>query len=88
VLTLAEHLPEDSALHAAVRGGPEFRPWTTSAFMLAATVNLLNAANHQRAGKRGRALIKPPQKRVRHKRVAKVGQVGARAAAALNRMRG
>jgi hypothetical protein len=38
-LWLVEHLPEDSATVAALRGGPEHRPWTTVAHLLATVVD-------------------------------------------------
>lgn len=62
VLWLVGQLPPDSALSASVRGGPEYRAWTPELHLLAATVNLLAAANRQRAGKRGnKPVITPPQ---------------------------
>jgi hypothetical protein len=61
VLWLVEHLPEDSATVAAMKGGPEHRPWTSPTHLLAAQTNILYAANRQRAGKATRTpLIKPP----------------------------
>lgn len=61
VLTLVGQLPSESAFGASMRGGAEFRPWSTEAYLLAAIANLLNAANRQRAGKRGgQPLVKPP----------------------------
>lgn len=45
-----------------MRGGAELRPWTLELYLLAAVVNLLNAANRQRAGKRGNSqIVKPPK---------------------------
>jgi hypothetical protein len=62
VLLLAGQLPPSSALRAAQRGGPEWRPWDPQLHLLAAVVNLLNAANRQRAGKRTNApLVSPPK---------------------------
>jgi len=59
---LVGQLPPSSAFAASLRGGPEFRPWTSELYLLAAIVNLLNAANRQRAGKRGNAqIVKPPR---------------------------
>ena len=86
MLLLVEHLPEDSATHAAYRGGPEFRPWTTQAHLLTAAVNLLAGANYQRAGKRGRVLVKPPKKKQAPRRTVRVGRIGSRAADALRRI--
>ncbi len=61
---LAGQLPDDSALHAALRGGREFRPWTLANTLLAATVNQLYAANRQRAGKKpGKPPVTPPEAR-------------------------
>lgn len=62
-LWLVEHLPEDSATIAAMKGGPQFRAWTQSMYLQAAQVNLLFAANRQRGGKSTRIpLVKPPKK--------------------------
>lgn len=59
---LVGQLPQDSAFAASMRGGAELRPWTLQLYLLAAVVNLLNAANRQRAGKRGNAqIVKPPK---------------------------
>jgi hypothetical protein len=64
VLSLVEQLPTDSAFAASLRGGLEMRGWDPKMFVLAAIVNLLNAANRQRAGKRTREpLLKPPSRR-------------------------
>ncbi len=64
MLWLAGQLPDDSALHASLRGGREFRPWTLANTLRAAVVNQLYAANRQRAGKKpGKALVKPPEPR-------------------------
>jgi hypothetical protein len=61
VLWLVGQLPADSAFAASSRGGAEFRSWTPTLYLLAAVVNLLNAANRQRAGKRSnQPLVKPP----------------------------
>jgi len=79
VLWLVGQLPDTSAYHAALRGGPEFRAWTLTNTLLAAAVNLLHAANHQRSGKkRGfRPLVEPPQKRQKA-RVVRIADVLAR----------
>jgi len=68
VLWLVEHLPPDSAFRASMQGGNEFRGWTQQTYLLAATVNLLNAANRQRAGKKTKGpLVKPPSSANRSK---------------------
>ncbi|KIQ62402.1 hypothetical protein TR51_25510 [Kitasatospora griseola] len=41
-LAMVEHLPEDSAFVAAVRGGREFAGWDTVAYMLAALIDSVN----------------------------------------------
>ncbi|MFB7643888.1 hypothetical protein ACFC0S_03170 [Streptomyces sp. NPDC056084] len=43
--TLTEHLPEDSALAAALAGGPEHRGWTLQAHLLAQVVNAVRFAD-------------------------------------------
>jgi hypothetical protein len=80
VLWLVEHLPEDSATMAAVRGGPQFRAWTSQMYMLAAQVNMLYAANRQRAGKATRSgIVKPPvAKKAEPKRVLDLKAVQAK----------
>lgn len=80
VLWLVGQLPPESAFGASVRGGPEFRAWTPSLYLQAAIANLLNAANRQRAGKRGnRPLVKPPTTdRRRTTRVLTVAEIARR----------
>lgn len=80
VLWLVEHLPEDSATFASIRGGREMRPWTTEMYLLAAQTNMLYAANRQRAGKATKSgIIKPPvPKKVMPKRKLDLSQVRAR----------
>lgn len=80
VLWLAGQLPPDSALRASLQGGDEFRAWTPEAYLLAAAVNLLNAANRQRAGKRSsKPLVEPPKPKVRPKaRVITLDQIARR----------
>lgn len=39
VLDLVEHLPDDSALAARLRGGSEHRPWDLKTYLLAALVD-------------------------------------------------
>lgn len=73
---LVEHLPEDSAFVASLRGGRQMRAWTTEAYLLAATANQLNVANHQRAGKRTRRpLVEPPKTTKVRKRTVTVAQL-------------
>lgn len=84
VLSLVEHLPDDSAFISAMRGGRIHRPWTLEARLLASTVNLLFAANRQRAGQKTRQpLVTPPKPKVSSKRrTVTVAQLAARAATA------
>ncbi|HEY9417885.1 MAG TPA: hypothetical protein VIQ30_24260 [Pseudonocardia sp.] len=56
-LWLVGQLPEGSAFFASLQGGPRYRAWTLQNHLAAATVNLLYAANHQRANKK---MKKPP----------------------------
>lgn len=80
VLWIAEHLPPESAFRASQQGGGEFRMWTPQLYLCAAIVNLLNAANRQRAGKRTpRPLVKPPSQTQKQKpRVVTVASIAAR----------
>jgi len=83
VLWLVGQLPPEAAFHASMRGGSEHRMWTPTNHLLAATVNLLNAANRQRAGKRTKSpLVAPPKtdKRASARRVS-VAEIAARQAA-------
>lgn len=74
VLWIAGQLPSDSALWASKQGGAEFRAWTPPMYLLAAVVNLTNAANRQRAGKQTRKpLVKPPSKRRPARRISIAG---------------
>lgn len=71
-------LPEDSAFAASVRGGREMRVWTTETYLRAAQVNLLAAANHQRAGRKRtfKPVIQPPKAGQKaHKRTVTVAQL-------------
>lgn len=84
MLWLVEHLPEDSATVASMKGGRAHRNWTTEAYLLAATVNTLAAANRQRAGKPMRkAPIQPPKVQLKDKtagrgrRVVRVADIQA-----------
>lgn len=75
VLKLVGQLPETSAFAASRRGGHEFRSWTLANTLLAANVNLLHAANQQRAGKkRIKPLVEPPQQ-AKPKRVVRIADV-------------
>lgn len=61
---------DDSAYVASVRGGHEFRPWTSQMHMLATLVNLTYAGNRQRGGKPTRKpLVEPPKKSRKPKRL-------------------
>jgi hypothetical protein len=61
-----------------VRGGQEFRPWTPETYLLAAGVNLLAAANRQRAGKRGNKPVVTPPQAQRKPRVLTVAELARR----------
>lgn len=80
VLWLVEHLPEDSATLAAIRGGPQFRAWTSPMYIQALQANLLFAANRQRAGKATRTpMIKPPtEKKAAPKKILDLKTIQAR----------
>jgi hypothetical protein len=86
VLWLVGQLPQSSAFAASIRGGPEFRPWTSELYVLAAIANLLQAANRQRAGKRSaQPVIKPPKPVQKRKpRVLTVAEIMRRQAHANN----
>lgn len=45
VWQLAEHLPHDSSLFAALSGGPQFREWNTQTQLLAQIFNALRVAD-------------------------------------------
>lgn len=78
MLFLVGQLPQSSAFAASVRGGPEFRPWTSELYVLAAIANLLQAANRQRAGKRSaQPVVKPPKPKQKPKppRVLTVAEI-------------
>ena len=78
VLMLVGQLPDTSAFAASARGGPEFRAWSVATSLQAATVNLLHAANIQRAGKKSfKPLVSPPQRKA-PKRVVRVAELLAR----------
>jgi hypothetical protein len=70
VLMLVEHLPDSSAIASSHRGGREHRPWTFETHLLAATVNLLYAANRQRAKKSTpKPLITAPKRKTKARRI-------------------
>lgn len=78
MLWLIEQLPQEAAFGASVRGGAEYRPWTPQLHLLAATVNLLHAANRQRGGKKTREpVVKPPSAK-RTSRVLTVAEIARR----------
>jgi hypothetical protein len=78
VLWLAGQLPPESAFRASQQGGHEFRSWTPTSYLLAGVVNLLNAANRQRAGKKTREpLVKPPTMKPKARTVT-VAEIAAR----------
>lgn len=78
VLGLAGQFPLNSALRAAQRGGPEWRPWDPQLHLLAAIANLLNAANRQRAGKRTNSPIVAPPKKSKPVRRMTVAEIAKR----------
>lgn len=80
MLFLVGQLPQSSAFAASARGGPEFRPWTSELYVLAAIANLLQAANRQRAGKRSaKPVVEPPKvNRSRKPRVITVAEIQRR----------
>lgn len=78
VLWLAGQLGQESALRASQQGGPQFRPWTSTTYLLAGVVNLLHAANRQRGGKKTREpLVTPPTAKPKARRVS-VAEIAAR----------
>ena len=75
VLALVGQLPDTSAFAASTRGGGEFRGWGTQTYLLAASANMLYAANQQRAGKKSiKPLIKPPQK-AKQRRMVRISEL-------------
>jgi hypothetical protein len=80
VLWLAGQLPPESAFHASKQGGVQFRAWTPTLHVLAGVVNLLNAANRQRAGKKTREpLLRAPSSSTKPKaRRVSVAEIAAR----------
>lgn len=78
VLWIVGQLGPESAFHASQRGGAEFRAWTPTSYLLAGVVNLLNAANRQRAGKKTRTPLVSPPSNAPRARVVSVAEVAAR----------
>lgn len=85
MLWLIEHLPEDSATVAALRGGPEHRAWTTCAHLLATIADAVQlgtwatvAANAKRRPPAPKPLPRPDSRPARAARVVTVAQVSAR----------
>ncbi|GAU66658.1 hypothetical protein SSP35_03_03060 [Streptomyces sp. NBRC 110611] len=62
LLGLVEELPEDSALAAAVRGGPHHRGWTVSAHLLASVIDAVNDAAWITAQANSRKRIRRPRR--------------------------
>lgn len=54
VFSYLAFMPEDSAYHAELQGGQQFRGWTIDRYFLAAALDVLQAANYQRSGGKGR----------------------------------
>lgn len=82
VIWLCEHLPDDSATVAAMRGGPEHRGWTMQTYLQAAMFDRLGsvwmaiAAQHaKRRPKAPEPWPRPKVRRTRRPRVIKVGQI-------------
>jgi hypothetical protein len=68
-----------------MRGGGDFRAWTPELHMLAAAVNLLFAANRQRAGKKTKEpLVKPPTQRRPQARRLTVAEIAKRPGALIS----
>lgn len=54
VMSYLIHAPEDSAYHAELRGGQQFRGWTSDRYLLASILDVLQGANYQRSGGKGK----------------------------------
>jgi hypothetical protein len=87
VLWWVEHLPEDSATVAALRGGPEHRAWTSSAHLLASVVDAVQvntwtavAAHAKRRPKPPAPLPRPTTSARRAARVVTVAEIAAQEA--------
>lgn len=59
-----------------MQGGGEFRGWDHQTYLLAGVVNLLNAANRQRAGKKAKPIVKPPTRKTKTRTVT-VAEIAA-----------
>lgn len=53
-IALLQGLPQESAFRAEWAGGPEHRTWSLDTHLLATVVDLLQGANYQRSGGKGR----------------------------------
>lgn len=62
LLALVEELPDDSALAAAVRGGPEHRGWTVTAHLLASVIDAVGEAAWVTAQTNARKRIRRPRR--------------------------
>jgi hypothetical protein len=62
LLALVEELPDDSALAAAVRGGPEHRGWTVTAHLLACVIDAVGEAAWVTAQANSRKRIRRPRR--------------------------
>ena len=60
VLWLIEHLPEDSATVAAIKGGPEHRSWTTTAHLLATVADAVQLGTWATIATHARKRPTPP----------------------------
>ena len=84
VLWWVEHLPEDSATVAALRGGHEHRAWTSAAHLLASVVDAVQvntwttvAAHAKRRPKPPTPLPRPTSPSRRAARVVTVAEIAA-----------
>lgn len=82
---MVEHLPEDSASVAAMRGGAEHRSWTTLAHLLATVADAVQlgtwttvAAHSKRKPPSPKPLPRPDSPRPRAARVLTVAEIAAR----------
>lgn len=62
VYDLVEHIPDDSALQALMRGGRQHRGWTVAAYLAAATVDASHDTAWVTASAHSRKTIKRPQR--------------------------
>lgn len=62
LLALAEELPDESALAAAVRGGPQHRGWTVNAHLLASVIDAVGEAAWVTAQANSRKRIRRPRR--------------------------